>query len=101
MQNDDLKIETIIELENQQLFESGAINSNIKNLNENDPLLKRITSNPYIRSGQPCVEGTRITLFDILSYLVAGMTIDQILDDFPQLKHEDIKACFLYCIVNL
>gem|GEM_PF-3068876 len=46
----------------------------------------RITINPDKRSGQPCIRGMRITVKDILEYLAGGMTQQQILEDFPELK---------------
>jgi len=58
--------------------------------------LKIITLEPGKRSGQPCIQGLRITVYDVLSYLAAGMTIDEILADFPKLRKEDIFACLAY-----
>ncbi len=55
-----------------------------------------ITINPAQRSGKPCIRGMRITVYDVFSYLAAGDTIEDILDDFPKLTHEDILACFAY-----
>ncbi|MEZ4963013.1 MAG: DUF433 domain-containing protein [Saprospiraceae bacterium] len=49
-----------------------------------------ITIEPGKRSGKPCIRGMRITVEDILRYLAAGMTIPEILDDFPKLTKEDI-----------
>ena len=51
-----------------------------------------ITVEPGKRGGRPCIRGMRITVFDVLSYLAAGMTRDQILEDFPYLTAEDIAA---------
>jgi uncharacterized protein (DUF433 family) len=51
---------------------------------------------PGIRSGKPCIKGTRITVYDILEYLAGGMTEDQILADFPSLNREDIRACLAF-----
>ncbi len=48
------------------------------------------------RGGQPCIRGMRITVYDVLSYLAAGMTHDEILADFPYLTREDILACLSY-----
>lgn len=48
------------------------------------------------RSGQPCIRGMRITVYDILSYLASGMSYDEILQDFPYLTQEDILACLSY-----
>ena len=48
------------------------------------------------RGGKPCIRGMRITVYDVLSYLAAGMTVADILDDFPYLTPEDIQACFAF-----
>ena len=48
------------------------------------------------RSGKPCVRGLRITVYDVLSYLAAGMTIDEIVEDFPSLTRSDVLACLSY-----
>jgi uncharacterized protein (DUF433 family) len=61
-----------------------------------DPLLSRITIDPAVCHGKPCVRGMRIRVYDVLSYLAAGMTVDEVLDDFPYLTKEDIQACFAY-----
>ena len=55
-----------------------------------------ITLEPGKRSGKPTIRGMRITVYDVLSYLAAGMTPQQILDDFPYLSTEDIQACLNY-----
>jgi uncharacterized protein (DUF433 family) len=52
----------------------------------------RIQISPTVRSGKPCIKGTRITVYDILEYLAGGMTEDEILKDFPDLSREDIRA---------
>jgi uncharacterized protein (DUF433 family) len=56
----------------------------------------RITIDPRIRSGKPCIKGTRIAVADVLDYLGGGMTMAEILDDFPDLKAEDIQACLTF-----
>ena len=56
----------------------------------------RITIDPRIRSGKPCIKGTRIAVADVLDYLGGGMTAAQILDDFLDLKAEDIQACLTF-----
>ena len=56
----------------------------------------RISINPEVRSGKPCIRGTRITVYDILEYLAGGMTEDQILEDFPSLEREDIRATLAF-----
>lgn len=55
-----------------------------------------ITIEPGKRSGQPCIRHMRITVGDILSYLASGMSIDEILEDFPKLQREDILAALAY-----
>jgi uncharacterized protein (DUF433 family) len=55
-----------------------------------------ITLEPDRRSGKPCIRGLRITVYDVLSYLAAGMSIDEILSDFPSLTREDVLACLSY-----
>ncbi len=55
-----------------------------------------ITIEPDKRGGRPCIRGMRITVFDVLSYLAAGMTAEAILNDFPYLTAEDIQACLAY-----
>jgi uncharacterized protein (DUF433 family) len=56
----------------------------------------RISIDPAVRFGKPCVRGTRITVGDVLGYLAAGMSEDEILADFPQLAREDIRACLAF-----
>jgi uncharacterized protein (DUF433 family) len=55
-----------------------------------------ITIEPGKRGGKPCIRGMRITVYDVLDYLASGMTIEEILDDFPYLTEEDIRACLAY-----
>ncbi|MBX7134098.1 MAG: DUF433 domain-containing protein [Fimbriimonadaceae bacterium] len=55
-----------------------------------------IKSDPQIRSGKPCVSGTRISVFDVLDYLAAGMSVEEVLADFPQLTRESVLACLAY-----
>ncbi len=57
---------------------------------------KLIVVTPDIRSGKPCIVGTRITDYDILEYLAGGMTEQEILDDFPVLRPEHIKATLAF-----
>jgi len=53
----------------------------------------RITVEPGKRGGKPCIRRMRITVYDVLSYLAAGMTTEEILGDFPYLQREDVQAC--------
>jgi len=57
---------------------------------------KIITIDPAIRSGKPIIRGMRITVYDVLDYLAGGMTADEIIVDFPDLTHEDIRACLAF-----
>ena len=57
---------------------------------------KIITIEAGKRGGKPCIRGLRITVYDILEYLAAGMTHAQILSDFPYLTEEDILACLAF-----
>lgn len=55
-----------------------------------------ITLEPGKRSGKPCIRGLRITVYDVLSYLAAGMSIEETLSDFPFLTRDDLLACLSY-----
>ena len=55
-----------------------------------------ITIEPGKRGSKPCIRGMRITVYDILEYLASGMTVQEILSDFPYLTEEDIRACLSY-----
>ena len=53
----------------------------------------RISIEPGKRGGKPCIRGMRITVYDVLEYLASGMSEQEIIDDFPDLTQEDIRAC--------
>ena len=55
-----------------------------------------ITIEPGQRVGKPCIRGLRITVYDVLEYLASGMSEDEILADFPDLRREDIRACLAF-----
>lgn len=55
-----------------------------------------ITIEPGKRGGKPCIRGMRITVQDVLEYLAGGMSEDEILSDFPELTHDDIRACLAF-----
>jgi uncharacterized protein (DUF433 family) len=57
---------------------------------------ERISIDPEVRSGQPSIRGTRITVYDILEYLAGGLTQEQVLEDFPSLTIGDIEACLAF-----
>jgi len=52
-----------------------------------------ITVEPGKRGGQPCIRGMRITVRDVLEYLAGGMSVEEVLRDFPELTVDDIRAC--------
>jgi uncharacterized protein (DUF433 family) len=56
----------------------------------------RIAIDPRIRSGKACIRGTRIAVADVFDYLGGGMSVEEVLDDFPDLTAEDIRACFAF-----
>ncbi|HEX6372589.1 MAG TPA: DUF433 domain-containing protein [Longimicrobium sp.] len=56
----------------------------------------RITIEPGKRGGKPCIRGMRITVYDVLDYLASGMTEAEIIDDFPELQPEDIRASLAF-----
>jgi uncharacterized protein (DUF433 family) len=55
-----------------------------------------ITIDPNKRGGKPCVRGLRITVYEVLEYLASEMTEAEILEDFPDLTKEDLKACIAF-----
>ncbi|MGO9956824.1 MAG: DUF433 domain-containing protein [Solirubrobacteraceae bacterium] len=59
-------------------------------------LLERITMDPDVVHGRPAVRGTRVRVADVLSLLATGASEAEILDDYPYLESDDIKACLEY-----
>ncbi|MDZ4801312.1 MAG: DUF433 domain-containing protein [Bryobacteraceae bacterium] len=57
---------------------------------------ERITIEPGKRSGQPCIRGLRITVWDVLGWLAAGVSVEEILDDYPELEKDDFLAVYDY-----
>ena len=57
---------------------------------------KYISIDSKVRFGKPCVKGTRISVYDVLSWFASGMTEKEILKDYPELTSEQIKACLSY-----
>lgn len=55
-----------------------------------------ITVEPGKRGGKPCIRGMRITVYDVLSYLASGMSVEEVLEDFPYLTREDVLAALSY-----
>lgn len=56
----------------------------------------RITIEAGKRGGKPCVRNMRITVYDVLDWLASGMSPQEIIEDFPELEPEDIKACLAF-----
>ena len=59
-------------------------------------LLERITVNPEVFGGKPIIRDMRIAVEHVLAILAAGMTVDDLLRDYPFLEREDIQACLLF-----
>jgi uncharacterized protein (DUF433 family) len=55
-----------------------------------------ISISPEVRFGKPCIRGTRIAIYDVLSWLASGMSVADILHDYPELTEAQIKACLAY-----
>lgn len=56
----------------------------------------RITIEPGKRGGKPCIRNMRITVYDVLDWLAQGMTEKEIIEDYPELTVEDIRACLAF-----
>ena len=56
----------------------------------------RISIEAGKRGGKPCIRGMRITVYDVLDYLASGMSEQEILDDFPDLTRDDVRACLAF-----
>ena len=63
---------------------------------EKEELLARISVDPNVCFGKPCVRGTRMMVWVILDLLGAGMTVEEIEEDYPYVSREDVRACLLY-----
>jgi uncharacterized protein (DUF433 family) len=59
-------------------------------------LLDRITVDPQVMNGRPCLRGLRVRVTDILDLLASGATEDEVLDSYPYLEREDVRAALLY-----
>ena len=60
------------------------------------PLLERISVDPNVCFGKPCIRGTRIWVSLILDFLANGMSIEEVLAEYPQLTEEDVRAAIAY-----
>lgn len=61
-----------------------------------NPLLERISVDPNVCFGKPCIRGTRIWVSLLLDLLASGMSIEELLEEYPQLTEEDIRAAIAY-----
>jgi uncharacterized protein (DUF433 family) len=57
---------------------------------------KYIAIDPNIRFGKPYLIGSRITVSDVLGWMASGMSVEEILEDFPELSQEHVRACLAY-----
>ncbi len=55
-----------------------------------------IEIDPEVRFGRPCIKGTRISVYDVLSWMAQGMSVEEIIYDFPQLNERQIRACLAF-----
>ena len=60
------------------------------------PLLQRISVDPNVCFGKPCIRGTRLWVSLILDFLAAGATVEEVLAEYPQLRREDVLAAIAY-----
>jgi uncharacterized protein (DUF433 family) len=65
-------------------------------MEEHSTMLDRISIDPRICHGKPCIKGTRVPVFVILDALAAGMTYEEISDDYPPITDGDIRAALYY-----
>ena len=68
---------------------------------QTEELLQRITIIPGLMGGKPTIRGMRFRVSDVLDYLSAGMTTEEILEDFPYLEKDDIYAALYYASIKL
>jgi uncharacterized protein (DUF433 family) len=61
-----------------------------------NPLLERISIDPNVCFGKPCIRGTRIWVSLLLDFLANGTTMEELLEEYPQLTLEDIRAAIAY-----
>ncbi len=66
-----------------------------------NPWIKRITVDPGICGGRPCIRGMRIRVIDVLDLLASGLTQDQVLEELPDLEREDIDTALRYASSKL
>lgn len=65
-----------------------------------DDLQSIIEVRASVRSGRPCFVGTRITVYDVLEYLASGMSVEEIVDDFPELTGDHVRAAIEFAALR-
>ena len=68
----------------------------VEDMMRKQELLERISLDPQVMAGQPCIRGTRLTVHHILNVLAFGTTVDEILQEYEGLTREDVAACLLF-----
>lgn len=63
---------------------------------ETEQLLGRISVDPNVCFGKPCVRGTRMMVWVVLDLLGAGTSVEELVEDYPYVSREDVRACLLY-----
>ena len=66
-----------------------------------EDLLARITVEPGKRGGKPCIRGLRVTVADVLGWVAAGMSTDEILADYPYLQADDVRAAAAFAVTQM
>lgn len=61
----------------------------------------RITLNPLVMGGKPCIRGMRITVGNIVGLLAAGHSVEEILNEFPELEEEDVRAALAFIVIAI
>ena len=72
----------------------------MENQRKNRQAAERITMNPEVRAGKPCIRGMRIRVKDVLDLLAACVQEEEILEDFPYLEADDVRACVAFAAWN-
>ncbi len=81
-------------------IDEGLLQADAGRLTDRDDVRKLITRDPGILGGQPVLKGTRVTLNTVLSSLAEGATVAQILDDFPTLTEEHVRAAIAFAAAS-
>ena len=65
-------------------------------MDQSSNLLSRITQNPGQCGGRPCIRGMRVRVCDILEMLAESVSVEELLEDFPDLEFADVQACLIF-----